>query len=453
MSRFFAAGLVAGALFIGAQTAQAIEIHDGPTGVTKNEADKTFKGYTLFAPTVKSTTTYLINMDGDIVHTWQSKYPPGLYAQLLPNGNLLRASALPDRPVHIGGAGGLLEEIDWNGKVVWSYKLCGPKEVQHHCFSRMPNGNTLILAWEAKTPEEFVAKGRKAGTWGDNVVVNGIKLTNFWIDFVREVNPEGKTVWEWHVWDHLGTGKDQLDPNYRLPKTVGPGYSDFDFTHFNTVAYIAKTDQILVNSRNFSEFFIIDHKTGKIVKRWGNPTTHGEGVNPSWYDDGSQIMFGEHDAEPLENGHIQIFDNGSERPQINRSRVIEMDPETDKIVWSYESKYPTSFFSYRQGAAQLLPNGNRLVTSTQTGHLFEVTPNGEVVWEFINPVVFGKAQPIMHDSDMTKAHYCMGNMIHRAYRYAPDYPGLKGKKLDKPVKFVPDWPHFLDVYKPLKNGK
>lgn len=118
MNRFFAAGLVAGALFLGAQTAQAIEIHDGPTGVTKNEADKTFKGYTLFAPTVKSTTTYLINMDGDIVHTWQSKYPPGLYAQLLPNGNLLRASALPDRPVHIGGAGGLLEEIDWNGKVV-----------------------------------------------------------------------------------------------------------------------------------------------------------------------------------------------------------------------------------------------------------------------------------------------------------------------------------------------
>ena len=110
MNRFFAAGLVAGALFLGAQTAQAIEIHDGPTGVTKNEADKTFKGYTLFAPTVKSTTTYLINMDGDIVHTWQSKYPPGLYAQLLPNGNLLRASALPDRPVHIGGAGGLLEE-------------------------------------------------------------------------------------------------------------------------------------------------------------------------------------------------------------------------------------------------------------------------------------------------------------------------------------------------------
>lgn len=48
MSRFFAAGLVAGALFIGAQTAQAIEIHDGPTGVTKNEADKTFKGYTLY---------------------------------------------------------------------------------------------------------------------------------------------------------------------------------------------------------------------------------------------------------------------------------------------------------------------------------------------------------------------------------------------------------------------
>lgn len=151
-------------LALPADRTAAYELHDGPTGVLKNVAGKTFEGYTLFAPTVKCTTTYLINMQGDVVHTWESKYPPGLYARLLPNGNLLRAGSLSGQPVKIGGAGGIIEEIDWNGKVVWSYTMKSDNEIQHHCFDRMPNGNTLILGWERKTPAEAQAKGRKPGT-------------------------------------------------------------------------------------------------------------------------------------------------------------------------------------------------------------------------------------------------------------------------------------------------
>ena len=438
-------------LALPADRTAAYELHDGPTGVLKNVAGKTFEGYTLFAPTVKCTTTYLINMQGDVVHTWESKYPPGLYARLLPNGNLLRAGSLSGQPVKIGGAGGIIEEIDWNGKVVWSYTMKSDNEIQHHCFDRMPNGNTLILGWERKTPAEAQAKGRKPGTWPKEAVIKGQKTSDFWVDFVREVDRNGKTIWEWHAWDHIGTGPDQLDINYRLPEGVGIDYASFDWSHFNTVEYIPATDQVLLNSRNFSEIYLVDHKTGKIVWRWGNPSTHGKGDRPSWYDNGSQRIFGSHNATMLDNGHIQVFDNGSERAEGNRSAVVELDPKTGKEVWTYAAKYPTSFYSYRQGAAQRLPNGNTLVTSTQQGHLFEVTPAGEVVWEFVNPIMKGQPKAFFCDATESLPGKSATNMIHRAYRYAPDYPGLRGRDLSATRPLVPGWPRFLDVYKPLNT--
>lgn len=445
-----------GLCLLGLMTAPALayEVHDGPTGVMKNLKGKTYDGYTLFAPTVKSTVTYLINMDGDVVHTWNSKYPPGLYATLLPNGNLLRAASLAqEQPVKIGGAGGLLQEMDWNGNVVWEYRMLSPDEIQHHCFDRMPNGNTLILGWERKTPQQLLEKGRKPGTWPEEVTIKKQKVRDFWIDFVREVDPAGKTVWEWHAWDHLGSGPDKLDINYRLPTPVGAGYDSFDWSHFNTLEYLPATDQILMNSRNLSEIYIVDRKSGKIVQRWGNPSAYGKGERPSWYDDGAQQLFGSHCATMLPNGNIQIFDNGSEHPEGNRSRVVEVDLKTGKIVWEYASKMPNSFFSYRQGAAQRLPNDNVLVTSTHNGHLFEVNRQGEVVWEFVNPIVFGKAEPVLSDAaaNIAADHYSYGNMIHRAYRYGKDYPGLKGRDLSVKAPLVPGYPKFLDVWKPLNK--
>lgn len=118
--------------------------------------------------------------------------PPGLYAILLPNGNLLRAAAPKEQPTKIGGAGGILEELDWNSNVVWSYRMLSENEIQHHCFDRMPNGNTLVLGWERKTPAEFQAKGRKPGTWPKEAKIKGQVVRDFWVDFVREVDRDGQ---------------------------------------------------------------------------------------------------------------------------------------------------------------------------------------------------------------------------------------------------------------------
>ena len=103
--------------------------------------------------------TYLIDMEGNIVHTWKHDHP-AFYAELLPNGNLLRAEKIAGSPVNFGGWYGLLREYAWDGKVVWEYKVSNPRQIAHHGFDRLPNGNTAILIWENKTYDEALAKGR-----------------------------------------------------------------------------------------------------------------------------------------------------------------------------------------------------------------------------------------------------------------------------------------------------
>lgn len=428
----------------------AYEALVGPTGVLHYDKRKAYDGYTLFAPNV-SKKTYLIDMEGNLVHKWNTRSYPGLYAELLPNGNLLRAGRVQYKRCAISGVGGLIEEIDWKGKVVWKYRMASKNQIQHHCFDRMPNGNTLILGWERIKNEDIIAKGRDPNTIPKkSVKFKKVFHRDFWLDFVREVNMDGDTVWEWHVFDHLGTGPDQLDINYILPLAVGEIYHTYDWSHFNSVEYIEETDQILMNSRNLSEFYLINHKTGKIEYRWGNPSAYGAGKAPSWYDAGDQIVFGSHDARYLGDGKVMVFDNGSENPEGFRSRVVIVNTKTNEIEWEYEAWDSSSFYSQRQGASQLLPNGNILITSSNRGHIFEVTKGGDVVWDFVNPIIRGLPKCTLHDDDRNvriQHHDFLSNMIHRAYRYGKDYPGLKGKDLKPKKKLAPKCPDFFKLYK------
>jgi len=427
------------AIILGVAFLPAYEAIVGPTGVLMYDKENSYGGYTLFAP-MGSKTTYLIDIEGNVVHTWKAEYNPGAYAVLLENGNLLRAGTLGGSPAAFGGAGGIIQEIDWDGKVVWEYKFLDDNEVQHHCFDRMPNGNTLILAWERKSIDEFIAKGRDPKT----IPVRGPGFTgkfqnDFWVDFVREVNPAGDTVWEWHVWDHTGTGPYQYDINYTIPDPMG---SEFDWTHFNSVEYMPESDYVLLNSRNFSEFYVIDHKTGKMMYRWGNPSAYGHGEPPSWMNNGDQKVFGNHDATYLGRNRFLVFDNGSERPEGNRSAVVEVDARTGNIEWQYTAPTSNSFYTARQGGAQRLPNGNTFITSANSGHLIEVTEDKQVVWDYVSPIT---------GQDQVNCFLGGGgfafNMIHRAYRYGKDYPGLEGKDLSKRKPLAAGCPEFYKLYK------
>ena len=98
------------------------------TGLFFNNAGSQ-PGYVLFSPNT-TTTTYLMDKAGNTVNTWNSAYQPGLLSYLLPNGNLLRDDSPHGQggngSINAAGTGGLLDEYDWNGNLVWSYAYDSP---------------------------------------------------------------------------------------------------------------------------------------------------------------------------------------------------------------------------------------------------------------------------------------------------------------------------------------
>ena len=99
------------------------------------------------------------------------------------------------------------------------------------------------------------------------------------------------------------------------------------------------------------------------------------------------VVSHQHAPVPLPGGNILAFDNGNFRPgaHIAYSRVVEIDPATHAVVWSYQDENVAAFYTPFMGNAQRLWNGNTHITESATGRLFEVTPRGEVVWEYIIP--------------------------------------------------------------------
>ena len=177
-------------------------------GLLQNDS-RAFQGYTLIAP-MFSRTTYLIDMEGKVVRTWDSLYTPGQSAYLLENGHLFRPGAHQPTPAGFGpGAGGQVQEFDWDGQIVWDFAYVDSTHLPHHDACKLPNGNVLMIVWEKKTKEQVLAAGRRPDMVG-NAGVHP--------DYLIEVKPTGKTtgeiVWEWHLWDHLIQDHDRSKPNF-----------------------------------------------------------------------------------------------------------------------------------------------------------------------------------------------------------------------------------------------
>jgi len=84
----------------------------------------------------------------------------------------------------------------------------------------------------------------------------------------------------------------------------------------------------------------------------------------------------------LASGKLLLFDS----PQPDAmSRVVELDPVTEELGWTYQGKADAPLASYRIGSCQRLPNGNTLIVESEAGRAFEVTSGGELVWEYFNP--------------------------------------------------------------------
>ena len=403
---------------------------------------ETYKGYTLFAPEY-SRYTYLINNDGENVHTWTSDYIQGLGAYLLENGNLLRSDlSLATHEFASGGITGRVEIFDWNGSLIWEFEYANNQHYLHHDVEILPNGNILMIAWENKSKVDAINAGRNP---------DKIKRNELWPDYIIEVKPNGSSsgdiVWEWHVWDHLIQDYDSTKDNYGNvadhPELIDINYirrdGHPDWNHINSIDYHEGFDQILLSVCHFGEIWVIDHSTtteeafghtggrygkgGDLLYRWGNPQAYRAG------DSSNQRFFGQHDAQWIEpgclgEGNILVFNNGAERTGGSYSSVDEIAPPVDsngnytltsgrdygpeEQTWIYAAENPTDFYASHLSGAQRLPNGNTLICDGPAGRFFEVTPEKEVIWKYVNlfPDFFG-------------------NHVFKITRYSTDYPGLK----------------------------
>jgi len=346
-----------------------------------------YEGYTLVTPT-GGTSANLIDMEGRVCHRWQSDREIG-YFHMLPDGHLLLRSGgvqQGGQRVEGGAPYGAIRELDWESNVVWEYL----NPMIHHDFERLPNGNTLVLLFEPLAEDLAIRIKGGAHLPDEQEEMLG--------DLVLEVTPEGETVYTWQSWDYLDPEEDVICflENRK------------EWTHQNALN-VTPAGDLLVSFRRTDTVGIVDKETGAFKWKWG-----------------PGVISHQHHPTFLENGRVLLFDNGCHRPGPTFSRVIEVNPATNEIAWEYQGDPSISFYSFHISGAERLANGNTLICEGAPGRIFEVTPDQEIVWEYVNPIP-GRTVPRGMPNTPTS--------VFRAHRYGPDHPGLTGRALD-PGKYV-----------------
>jgi hypothetical protein len=357
----------------------------GPRGLRVNEPEA-MAGYTLFGP-LNSTSIYLVDMEGEVVHSWPTDSAPGAWCYLLDDGSLLRAGREDSEPRFSGGGiGGRIQRLAPDGTLLWQWLIADEQRQQHHDVEPLPGGNLLVISWERIGALDALKRGRdprqvdrEKGLWPDVILE------------VKPVLPEGvETVWEWHAWDHLMQDYDRSAPEYaQLEQRPGrldinadhrdapelteeeeeqqavvdagmaalgyvggaadddvvvdqhapPEKLPGDWLHTNAVAYNATHDLIALSSPHLSEIWVIDHgltteqaagstggrwgQGGDVLWRWGNPRNYGHGTAAD------QRLFYQHDptwvvGEDPDELRLLVFNNGRGREDGDYSSVDEL---------------------------------------------------------------------------------------------------------------------------------
>lgn len=398
-------------------------------GVTIDKKDKVCPGYVLYTPMIisrkqlqgkDSSTVYLIDEKGRIVHYWTVPGAIKLHAELLENGHILCAIDDPSRPkpaVKLAFNIHSVLELDWDSNIVWRYDN---DMMDCHDRCRLRNGNTLVQTYKAVPMErQRQVKGGIPGTENKGIAdasneddfgwrLDEEKPGEMYTLVLQEVDPAGAVVWEMDLSQALDPEIDEIMPF--CGRELWPGLNSIEEM---------PDGNIISTSYNLSTVFIWDKATKTVKWRFGNKNN-----NPTKH----RVSF-PHDPTVLANGHILFFENGryfSADPDGSQnffppefSRVVEVDPETKDIVWEYRAENPVEFYSTYISSARRLSNGNTLICEGALGRFFEVTPDKEVVWEYISPFY-----------TETNSRYGKMNAVFRAMKYEPDYPGLAGKTFD-----------------------
>jgi outer membrane protein assembly factor BamB len=339
-------------------------------GVTSYDPAKALNGYTLFT-SGDGQKALLISMTGEVLHEWQLPFsaiwddtaqvknpkPDAMIyyrkAHLYPNGDLLAIyEALGDTPWGYG-----LVKMDKNSRLIWKY-LAGA----HHDLAVAPDGKIYVLTHEI----------------GNTIIDRWRHLKPPRVDdFVVVLSPDGEVLKKVSVLDAL-----IASPYARMLNTVA-WYSKDDYLHTNAIDLVDDAaarrvsgmpgHQVLLSMRELGAIGLLD--LDREVFTWA--------LRGPW--------LGQHDPDLLPNGNMLLFDNYGHYGAGGISRVIEFNPRTLELVWSYTGDDARPFESKLRSGQERLANGNTLITESDGGRLFEVTRSGQIVWEYINPIRGGAA--------------------------------------------------------------
>lgn len=425
-----------------------------PTGTTIYYPKLAWNGYTLLS-NLDARGAVLVDMNGRVVKQWRGfNLSAGGPARLLPGGIVIGSAGA--NPPHQEATA--LVEQDFAGKVLWRFN--------HNLQIKNKDGR---LVWSTRQDHDWQRQDYPSGIYspvftpaatGSNTLLlthvnhRDAKVADVMLEDDRliEVNPAGRIVWQWRAADHIDEfGFNKVERAAIRSAEHGGLFArrgSYDWLHLNSATYVGpnhwydggdrrfKPDNIIISSRQAS-FIAIIARDGSVVWRLG-PDFNSKAERAI-----GQII-GQHHVHMIPEGlpgagNLLIFDNGGAsgygRPNPMApdgqgiyaraaSRVLEIDPVTLKLVWSYSAYH---FYSGNIGGAQRLPNGNTLITEGASGRVFEVTRDHRIVWEYMNPP--GKTGR-------------RGNALYRAYRYPYAWvPQLKPSKeiaMPKPdlAKFV-----------------
>lgn len=359
-------GLICTLIFIVANYApHPPEFRYGKIAVDSKSA---LDGYTLLALYQKEKgTIYLIDGPGTVAKKWETGLVQIQQVILLDTGHLMVVTRLNG-----------LVELSWEGKVIHQLPSKYRGYVHHELF-KQPNGNVLTL-FRRSGKEERVIPDKGA-----------------FFDFIAELSVDLKSaLWIWKPEDHLEEFAKLAGLSFPLADYKLDGGLP-DWLHLNAVIALPDTPlgkqdsrfkegNILFSSRHLNLIGIIDRETEQLVWTWGRHTLDGQ-----------------HSPRMLANGNIILFDNGSER---GYSRIVELNPLSGETLWTYElARDKKSFYGKIRSSVQRLPNGNTFIT-VSTGRLFEVTPEGRVVLDYLIRGPKGEKKSVT---------------IHKARRYPKEF--------------------------------
>ncbi|MEM9594990.1 MAG: arylsulfotransferase family protein [Acidobacteriota bacterium] len=353
--------------YINQPGASAREKLAGKRGLVASRPSEVAPGFTLITA-LPEAAAVLVDTEGKTVREWRDPHGRNwARAILLDGGELLVKGRLNEgrralsRAARGGGSpatdpldgkpwypldGHYLARYGWDGDLKWRRGA-----IVHHDMEVDGQGRILTLGLGTR-------------------VVGDLRIVDHTIDIL---SPTGTKEKRYSLFDLLSSNPEIFE----LPLTTDHPAAllesgKLDLLHSNAVARMpfdhllerggiyCKTC-VLVTVRHQNLVAVFDLEVEKLLWVWGP----------------GELQF-PHEGRWLENGNVLIFDNGSERRGY--SRIVEVEPRSGEIVWSYRAIRPRDFFTEGRGTSQALANGNVLIASSNQGKVFEVTREGRVVW-------------------------------------------------------------------------